>query len=73
MARRTSRSSSSRSSGRTAKATSRKPAATEVEVVEEADDGNMDSGMAIMTTLVLVAAFLMVDKLRGMYDEGMFF
>ncbi len=62
----------SRPSSRATK--SRKPAATaEVEVVEEEDGGNIDTGIVMFTTLMLVAAFLMVDKLRGLYDEGLFF
>ncbi len=59
---------------RTPKTKSKKPAATaEVEVIEEAAGEGIDTGIVVMTSLILVAAFLFVDKLRGMFDEGMFF
>lgn len=61
------------SSARTPRAKSRKPAATtEVEVVEE-EGGNIDTGIIAITTVALLAAILLVDHLRGMFGEGMFF
>jgi len=55
----------------TSKATPRK---AQVEVVEEADGGGLDAGIAIITALLLVAAFFMLDKELGShYGEGMFF
>ncbi|HED65620.1 MAG TPA: hypothetical protein ENJ09_08695 [Planctomycetes bacterium] len=62
------------SAARTPRAKSRKPATTtEVEVVEEEGGGNIDTGIVAITTIVLIAAILLVDHLRGMYGEGMFF
>ena len=52
--------------------TSSAPAA-QAEVVEEEGGEGMDTGVAVMTTIMLVAAFLYVDALRGGYGEGMFF
>jgi hypothetical protein len=69
MAKRTSRRAGADRSARTK---SRKPAATEVEVVEEDDGGGIDAGIVIITTVILVAAFLVIDALRGTYDEGLF-
>ena len=62
------------SSARTPRAQSRKPAATtEVEVVEEEGGGNIDTGIIAITTVALLAAILLVDHLRGMFGDGMFF
>lgn len=67
-----------RSSGaRGTKATSRKkaaPAAAEVEVVEESKGLGIDDGIAIITGILILAAFLMTDHFRGTkYGEGMLF
>lgn len=52
----------------------RRREAAQVEVVEgeSAGDGGA-TGMAILTTLLLVAAILCVDALLGRYGEGVFF
>ena len=57
---------------RSPKARSKKPAVTEVEVVDDDDGGDIDSGIAIATSIILLVAFLMMDKMRGMYGEGLF-
>lgn len=67
---------SKRSSAREPKATSKKPRrqAVEVEVVEEAPGEGIDTAILVVTTLVLLAAILYVDKLRAVIDGGgMFF
>ena len=65
------------SGGRGAKATSRKkaaPAAAEVEVVEESKGLGIDDGIAIMTGILILPAFLMTDHFRGtQYGDGLFF
>lgn len=65
------------SAGRGAKATSRKkaaPAAVEVEVVEESRGLGIDDGIAILTGVLLLGAFLMTDHFRGVkYGDGMLF
>ena len=73
MAKRGSSRGGRRSSSRqtSSKATAAKPA--EVEVVEESGGMGLDAGIAILTTMVLLVAFLFVDALRGAYGEGMFF
>ena len=64
MAKRSSTRSSSRSSTR---ATSRKSAsaASNVEVVEEADGVGIDMGIIIITSLVLVTGLVMLDMLAA--------
>lgn len=66
-----------RARGRAAKATSKKvstPAPSGVEVVEEAGGGlNIDAGIAIITTVLLLAAILFVDRHLGHYGGGVFF
>jgi len=57
---------------RTARAKSKKPAGTELEVLEEEGGGNIDTGIVIMTTVLLVTAFFLFDQMRGMYGEGLF-
>ncbi len=60
--------------GRQPKATSKKRStAAAVEVVEESDGMGVDAGIAIVTTVLLVAAFLFVDAHLGHYDGGIFF
>ena len=63
--------------GSQGKATSRKSApapVAEVEVVEEKKGMGIDDGIPILTAVVLLTAFLLVDYLRGShYDAGMFF
>ena len=46
----------------------------EVEVVEESKSLGIDDGMVIVTTLVLIAAFVFTDYLLGIdYAKGWFF
>jgi hypothetical protein len=50
------------------------PRKAQVEVVEEAGGGGIDAGIAIITTLLLVAAFLFMDKNLGEhYGAGALF
>ena len=78
MARSRSRGSSSRSgsnrggSKREAKSEkSAAPAVAEVEVVEEGKGMGIDDGMVIMTTVLLIAAFFLVDYVLGTdYAKG---
>ena len=55
------------------KATRRKaPAAAAV--VEEAPSGGLESGIAVLTAIILVAAFFLVDYQLGKdYGKGQFF
>lgn len=56
---------------RTARTKSKRPAgATEVEIVEEEEGGNIDTGIVAITTVLLVAAILMMDKVAAMYGKG---
>ena len=49
-------------------------AVDEVEVVEESKSLGIDDGMVIMTTLILIAAFVFTDFLLGVdYAKGWFF
>ncbi len=83
MARSRKKASSRSGGGRSTKATSRKsagsgrraaPADAEVEVVEESKGLGIDDGIAIITGLVLLAAFLLTDHYRGTrYGEGLLF
>jgi hypothetical protein len=64
------RSESKKPGGKTA---SRTTVAT-VEIVEEEKGLGIDDGIIMMTTIVLLAAFLMLDYHRGKhYGEGMLF
>lgn len=48
--------------------------AAEVEVVEESGGLTIDDGIPIMTTILLIVAFVLVDYALGtQYGEGMFF
>ncbi len=66
---------SKRSTKREPKATSRKSKkAAEVEVVEEAEEGGgLDTGIAVITAVMLLVAILFVDAHLGQYGAGMFF
>lgn len=64
------KSSGSRASGRTA---SKKSSRASVEVVEEDAGLGIAEGVILATAVVLLAAFIMLDKARGSYGEGMFF
>jgi hypothetical protein len=72
-----SRSRNAGGGSRQSKAKSRKssaPAAAEVEVVEESGGLTIDDGIPIITTVLLVVAFFLVDYVLGtQYDSGMFF
>jgi hypothetical protein len=61
--------------GQARAAKSRKPApVAEVEVVEESGGMTIDDGIPIITTILLIAAFVLVDYALGtQYGEGMFF
>lgn len=72
MAARSSRSSRGATAPR-ASAKSRRATTSEVEVVEEAPGMGLDAGIAIFTSLVLVAAIVLVDKLMSQFDKGFFF
>jgi len=56
-----------------AAAKSKKSATSEVEVAEEAPGMGIDAGLAILTSLVLIAAIVVVDSLMGKIDKGIFF
>ena len=59
---------------RGAKASPRKSTSTEVEVVEEAENGaSWEAGVAVLTGVILLAACLVVDYGLGAYGEGLFF
>jgi hypothetical protein len=63
---RSARSSSSKASGGTRKA--------QVEVVEENDGGGLDAGIAIITAILLVTGFFLLDfQLGKHYGDGQFF
>ena len=65
---------SARSSTSKSKAKSARPARAQVEVVEEGDSGGLDAGLAIITTLLLVTGFFLLDyQLGNHYGEGVFF
>jgi len=61
--------------GRTTKASSRMGSGSaDVEVVEDAPGLDVADGALIVTTVLLVVAFLFLDYARGsLYGEGMFF
>lgn len=68
--------SRARSSSRSSSSKASRPAArkAKVEVVEENDQGGLDAGLAIITTLLLVAGFFLLDYQLGKhYGDGMFF
>ncbi len=57
-----------------AKAKSKKPAtAVGVEVVEDTPGMGFEAGVAIATSVILVAAILFLDKLLGQFGKGLFF
>ena len=61
-------------SKRGSSSSSRKAKNTEVEVVEEAEGGgSWETGVAVLTGVILVAACLVVDYGLGKYDAGIFF
>ena len=48
-------------------------AVTEVDVVEERGGEGIDTGIAVITGILLLLAILFVDAHLGRYDSGMFF
>ena len=46
---------------------------TEVDVVEERKPAGMEAGIAIVTTIALIAAILVIDHGLAGYGAGMFF
>ena len=56
-----------------AAAKSKKAAAAEVEPTEDAPGIGFETGVAIVTTVVLIAALVLVDKIQGMNGDGIFF
>ena len=50
----------------------RTPRAT-VDVVEEESGLGLEEGIVFFTTILLIVAFIMIDKARGAYGEGLFF
>jgi len=50
------------------------PRKAQVEVVEESNGGGLDAGVAIITTILLIAGFILLDKeLGNHYGEGALF
>ena len=72
-----SRSRAGAASQRQTKATSRKRAGastTAVEVVEENEGPGIETGIVVITFVLLVVGFLFVDRGLGhLYGEGLFF
>ncbi|MCP5022753.1 MAG: hypothetical protein GY930_13390 [bacterium] len=63
-----------RSSGESSKgaAKARTPRAS-VDVVEEESGFGLEEGIVFFTTVLIIVAFLFLDKGLGAYGEGMFF
>jgi len=59
--------------GRQTKSKKAAAPATEVEVVEERGGDGIDTGIAVITGILLLLAILFVDAHLGRYDSGMFF
>lgn len=55
-----------------AAAKSKKAASGGVEVVEEAPGIGVDAGMAILTSLILVAAIVLIDMMQAKNGDGIF-
>ena len=55
-----------------AAAKSKKPATVEVEVVEDAPGMGIDAGLAVFTTVALVAALVLMDMLHGHLNQSGF-
>jgi hypothetical protein len=56
-----------------ATAKSRRTSTSDVEVLEEAPGLGLDAGIAVLTSVVLLAAIVLVDMLMGRIDKGFFF
>lgn len=64
----------SRARSSQSKATPRRKAPAAAAVVEEAPKGGFETGVAVLTALILVTAFMLVDyELGKSYGEGQFF
>ena len=64
----------SRARSSQSKATPRRKAPAAAAVVEEAPSGGLETGIAVLTAILLIAAFLLVDFEMGKsYGEGQFF
>jgi hypothetical protein len=74
MARSRSKKKGGKSASKSRKSKKAEVSADEVEVVEESKILGIDDGMVIVTTLVLIAAFVFTDYLLGVdYAKGWFF
>jgi hypothetical protein len=74
MARSSSRSKRGGKPSKSRKSKKAEVAVDEVEVVEESKSLGIDDGMVIVTTLILIAAFVFTDYLLGVdYAKGWFF
>ena len=74
MARSSSRSKRGGKPSKSRKSKKAEVTADEVEVVEESRSLGIDDGMVIVTTLLLIAAFVFTDYLLGVdYAKGWFF
>jgi len=56
-----------------AAAKSKKAASAEVEVAEDAPGMGIDAGIAILTSVVLIGALVLVDMIQGKNGDGIFF
>lgn len=59
--------------GRQTKSKKTAAAVAEVEVVEEGGGMGIDAGIAVITTVILLAAILFTDAYLGRYESGLFF
>ena len=64
---------SRRGSGDSAPARSARTPRATVDVVEEESGLGLEEGIVFFTTILLIVAFIMIDKARGAYGEGLFF
>lgn len=56
-----------------AAAKSKRASSSDVEVVEEAPGLGTDAGIAVMTSVVLVIALVLLDMMQGKNGDGLFF
>ena len=73
MAQRTPRPQGGRGQPPRAVAKSKKPAAAEVESAEEPTGIGFEAGLAIMTSIVLLAALVLVDMMQAKNGDGLIF
>ena len=62
-----------RSSRSSTRSTSRKSRVAEAEEASQDDGLGLTEGIVFATTIILVAAFVMLDMARGKYGEALFF